>query len=238
MIKRRNAFTLVEMILAVFIFGYMSASMATIYSTTNRHMFQNYRRNIVKTSTLVSMRAIQNNLALATRIDWPNRTAPNDRLNTLAFATNIDQLTGCYPVNPFQPVHWHYFCLGNDPLIAGSRNLYYHTNTTALAAGPACSNFPSPCPTCWTPTSYPVPTCGAAAAGQTVTLLMRHVVPLPATSGGFLFSRRGADGAAPVGAVRVALRSFWQANPRGFGTSQRDVDFTLDTVLSVSRHGP
>jgi hypothetical protein len=67
-------------------------------------------------------------------------------------------------------------------------------------------------------------------------LLMQHAVP--SAMGGNFFSRSTADGAAPVGAVRVALRSFWQANARGFGSSQRDVDFTLDTVISISRYGP
>lgn len=225
--KQRGAFTLVELILAVFLFGYMSASMATIYSTTNRHMFQNYRRNIVKTSTLVSMRAVQNNFAGATRIDSP---ADGARGNVLAFAVNVDQLTRCYPVNPFLPSSWHYFCLANDPLIPGSRTLYYHT--APIAGGNSCA---SASPTIWNGI-YPVPSCGANIGGQTVTLLMQHV--FPSAMGGNLFSRSGSDGAAPVGAVRVALRSFWRANARGFGSSQRDVDFTLDTVLTASRYGP
>jgi len=70
--RSRRAFTLVELIIAVFIFSYIAASLATIYSTTNRHMFQNYRRNVIKTDVLVSMRSIQAGLTAATRLDLPD----------------------------------------------------------------------------------------------------------------------------------------------------------------------
>lgn len=239
--KQRRAFTLVELILAVFIFSYMSASLATIYATTNRHMFQNYRKNVIKTGVLVSMRAIQNNLSLATRIDAP---LDNNWGNVLAFATNVDQLSGCYPVNqdsvngnsalniPANPPAWHYFCVANDPMIPGTRSLYYHTAN--LPPGTPCG---SPGASVWNGV-YPVPSCGASLGGQRVTLLMQHVSPSPAMSG-FLFSRRSADtGTNALGAVRVNLRSFWDSAGRGFGSAARNVDFSLDTVITVNRAGP
>ncbi|HBA61697.1 MAG TPA: hypothetical protein DCZ92_12975, partial [Elusimicrobia bacterium] len=46
--KKRSAFTLMELMVAILIFGFMSAAMASIYSTANRAMFQNYRGNFVK----------------------------------------------------------------------------------------------------------------------------------------------------------------------------------------------
>lgn len=227
--KQRSAFTLVELILAVFIFSYMSASLATIYATTNRHMFQNYRRNTIKTGVLVAMRAIQNNLSVATRIDSP---ADGGWGNVLAFATNVDQASACFPVNAAEPAAWHYFCLANDPLIPGSRSLYYHTAN--LPAGTPCG---SAAPSTWSGV-YPVPSCGANLGGQTITLLMQHVSPSPAM-GSVLFSRRPADtGSNSLGAVRVNLRSFWSAAGRGFGSAARDVDFSLNTVISVNRAGP
>jgi len=65
--KEREGFTLAELVLSVFIFSFIAASLATIVSTTNRHMFQNYRKNIIKTNILISLRSIQNNLSVATR---------------------------------------------------------------------------------------------------------------------------------------------------------------------------
>ncbi|MDD2804586.1 MAG: type II secretion system protein [Elusimicrobiales bacterium] len=220
--KQRNAFTLVELIISVFIFSYIAASLATIYSTTNRHMFQNYRRNVIKTDVLVSMRAIQAGLTQATRLDLP---APGTQNNVLAFAFNVDQNSSCYPVNGALTASWHYYCRGADPLIAGSWNLYHHT--ADLPAGTPCGN---PAASVWNGV-YPVPNCGANIGGQTVTLMMRHVSP----PSGFMFSRRAVDGVDAVGAVRVTLRSFWSAAGRGFGASQRDVDFSLDSVVTVNR---
>lgn len=223
--KKRVGFTLVELVLAVFIFSYIAASMATIYSTTNRHMFQNYRRNVIKSNVMISMRAIHNNLTVATRLDLP---VQGNRGNVLAFATNVDQLTSCYPLIATDrfgaPVRaaWHYFCL------TGANELYYHTAN--LPAGAACTTA---APSFWNGV-YPVPVCGANIGGQTVTLLMRHVSPSPLL-GGLLFSRNNADGAVGVGAVRVLLRSFWQASSANLGRSQRDVDFSLDSVVTMNR---
>jgi prepilin-type N-terminal cleavage/methylation domain-containing protein len=208
--KQRRAFTLVELIISVFIFSYIAASLSTIYSTTNRHMFQNYRRNVIKTDVLVSMRTIQ---------------APGTQNNVLAFAFNVDQNSSCYPVNVALPASWHYFCRAADPVIPGSWNLYHHT--ADLPAGTPCGN---PAATVWNGV-YPVPNCGANIGGQTVTMLMRHVAPPT----GFIFSRRPVDGVDAAGSVRITLRAFWSAAGRGFGSSQRDIDFSLDSVVTVNR---
>lgn len=227
--KRRNAFTLVELIIAMLIFSYMGASLATIYGTANRHMFQNYRRNVIKSDAILAMRAIQKGMQSATRIDLPAR---NNQSNVLAFAVNVDQNTGCYPVNPAFRASWHYYCVGPDPQIPGSLNLYHHT--AQLPAGTACGTM---APTIWNP-AYPVPNCGANIGGQTVTQLMRHVATgnhprVPPPPNGMIFSRRGAEGADGVGAVRVTLRSYWTAANRGFATAQRDVDFMLDSLITA-----
>lgn len=228
--KLRPAFTLVELIIAILLFSYMAASLSTVYSTANRHMFQNYRRNAVKSDVALAMRAIQNNLAAATRIDLPARNAQS---NVLAFAVNVDQLTACYPVNPAVPASWHYFCLAADPLIPTSMNLYYHRAN--LPAGTPCGRAN---PSIWG-VAYPVPACGQNLGGQTVTQLMRHVVAgghvrVPPPANGMMFSRRTAEGADFTGAVRVTLRSYWTAADRGFATSQRDIDFVLDSVVNAT----
>ena len=232
--EKRRAFTLVELMVAIFIFSFMAASMATIYSTAHRHMLQNYRGNAVKSTLLLGMRAIQNNLSAATRLDSPAFGAQG---NVLDFATNVDRLTGCYPVNlaaaaVTRPA-WHHFCLGNDTALPGTQALFYHTANLPV------SNIPfgqagSPV---WNGV-YPVPpgSCGLNMGGQTVLKLSQHVVPpLPGQS---IFSRRSAERINDSATVRVRLRSFWDASARGMAASQRDVDFSLDTVIAASVSRP
>lgn len=231
--EKRRGFSLVELMVAVFIFSFMAASMATIYATAHRHMLQNYRANAVKTTMLLGMRAIQNNLSSATRVDSPANGAQG---NVLDFATNVDGVTGCYPVNQgavaASPPAWHHFCLGNDNDMPGSQALFYHTANLPGAAA-ACGQPGAPV---WNPV-YPVPpgSCGLNMGGQTVIKLSQHVTPRP---GQMLFSRRPAEGINDVSNVRIRLRSFWDASARGMGGSQRDVDFSLDTVIATSVSRP
>lgn len=220
--RKREGFTLAELVLSVFIFSFIAASLATIVSTTNRHMFQNYRSNTIKTNVLISMKAIQNNLSMATRVDTP---AINNSGTVLAFARNVDQNTGCFPVTSAAPASWHYFCQ------AGT-SLYYHTGNITYIAANACGTAT---PAIWNPLTV-VPTCGPGGGGL---LLMESVSP-SLLFGGALFSRRTTDGITGVDTVRVQLRSLWiAAAPAAVGanftTTQRDVDTTLDTVIRFNR---
>jgi prepilin-type N-terminal cleavage/methylation domain-containing protein len=230
MITKRPGFTLVELIVAVLIFGFMMTSLATIYSTSNRYMFQNYRANITKSNVGIAMKAIQNTLSMATRIDQP---AYGSTGNVLAFAQNVDQVSGCYPITNSAPASWHYFCLAADPdpAMAGQWALFYHTGTINLAGTTACG---SATPSTWTQ-SYPA-FCGFGGGG-TVTILMKNVD----TSSYSLFSR--ASGAPYLvtekDIVRVILRSNWQPSARGFGQNgaQRAVDYTMDSIVKASVPG-
>ena len=242
--QKRPGFTLAELILAVLIFSFMMTSLATIYSTSSRNMFQNYRGDVIKTNVGVAMRAVHNNLAVATRIDAP---AAGDAGDILDFATNVDQITGCYPVynDPLKvndDPAWHHFCIGPDPdpvlAAQGVRDLFYHT--APITGGTGCSSV---APTTWGGV-YPVPagSCGQALGGPTVLLLMQFASPNPV-----FFSRRPTEtvlvngvakvtqGVNEADTVRVMLRSWWRPLVRGFGKSQRDVDFTMDTVIKVNR---
>ncbi len=218
--KTRGAFTLIEVMVAVLIFSYMIASLATIYSTSQRHFFQNYRSDVIKTGVVVAMKALQNTLPTATRIDWPARNA---RDTVLKFASNVDQLTGCYPINPALPSTWYLFCLGNDASTPGYQSLYYYNgNVGGSSAATACGKA---APAIFNPNLYyAVPNCGGTPGA---TKLMQYAVP----SAGYIFSRIPADGAAAPGAVRVSLRSFWQATAHSFGRAQHDVDFSMNTLL-------
>src|SRR3989339_356803 len=105
----RKGFTLVELVIATLIFGFMVMSLATLHSTASKHMLQSYRQNTVKSNASVAMRTITARLAEANRIDAP---APGNSGNTLRFAVNVDQRSGCYPINPLVPTSasWHEFC--------------------------------------------------------------------------------------------------------------------------------
>lgn len=226
----RPGFTLAEMILALFIFSFMAASLATIYATANRHMFQNYRNNTIKTNADFAMKVIQNKLAQATRIDVPAAGAAG---NQLAIAENVDQASGCYPIQYGVPVVWHYFCTAADSIDPSVVDLYYHTGQ--ISSGGGSNGCQSDAPTIWGAT-YPVPTCGLSSPGQTVTILMQYVEN-PAGGSGRLFSRSSLDGIIELDLLSVNLRSHWEAATRGFGTKQRqrDIDFTIRSVQKVNR---
>ncbi len=233
----RKGFTMAELILAIFIFGFMSMSLATIYATANRHMFQNYRRNIIKTNADFAMKVLHNTLSTATRIDFPAYGAAAD---TLRFASNVSQglqagnASGCYRISTPDEARWHQFCVApdNTPGNAGVNNLYYHTGTIpggnagCMVAAPATWNGTGA-------SGYPA-FCGFGGGG-TVTLLMQYVVPPPAPRSQFTFSRAALDGVREVPSVRISLRSFWVAANRGFGSNQRDVDFSLDSLITINR---
>jgi prepilin-type N-terminal cleavage/methylation domain-containing protein len=229
--KNRKGFTLAEMVLALFIFGFMSMSLATIYATANRHMFQNYRRNIIKTNADFAMKLLHNTLTTATRIDWPVYGASG---TVLAFASNVDQTTGRYPLNTAAAADWHYFCVAPDDQDPTVIALYYHTGRLSNGAGGVPStNALNPAAPVFTTASYPA--CGPGGGGV-VTKLMQHLaIPPSPVEVQNPFSRAAADGVREVPAVRVRLHSFWRADTRGFGNSQRDIDFFLDSVLTVNR---
>jgi len=224
---KRSGFSLPELVLAMFIFGFMSMSLATIYATANRHMFQGYRSSIIKTNGDYAMKAIQNNLSVATRLDFP---AYGSGGNALAFATNVDQMNGCYPISQLDPAAWYYFCVTADAVMPGVSDLYYHTGPINGGTGCMVAN-----PTTWT---GPYPAFCGPGGGGTVTLLMQYIVAPNVQADAqsqFIFSRSAADGVREVPVVRVRLHSFWDAGARGFGSTQRNVDFTLDSLVSSNR---
>lgn len=235
---KRPGFTLAELVIAVLIFGFMSTSLATIYSTANRHMFQNYRNNMIKSSVSMAMIDIRRNLQQATRVDIPAAGAGG---NVLALAVNVDQLTGCYPVNNATALTpaWHYYCTRADAIDPTIIDLYHHTgaiNGDATWCGSSPDKF-------WAGAgAYPVPICGAAIAGQTVTLIMQYsAAPLSPPYSPVMFSRIASapDNVYERDSVLVTLRSFWEAHKRGFGTKQRqrDVDFTLASQVKITGSG-
>lgn len=234
----RKGFSLAEVVLALFIFGFMSMSLATIYATANRHMFQNYRRNTISTNADFTMKLLHNTLATATRLDSP---AFGGAGNALAFASNVDHgrpnpdNPGCYPISASDDARWHYFCVAPDNLDGTFNSLYYHTGL--LRAGNGAGTVPTTSCLSAAAATFGIngyPACGPGGGG-TVTKLMQHIQPPDAPRSQAVFSRAAADGVREVPAVRITLRSVWRADARGFGASQRDIDFTLDSLVTVNR---
>ncbi len=223
---KRAGFTLAELIITTLIFGFMVTSLATIYSTANKHMFQNYRINTFKSNASIAMKTITTRLQEANRIDAPGLNVSG---SILAFAVNIDKMSGCYPVNPAEVSSWHYFCHSSQITAdcpSGSC-LYYHT--AVIAGGGICPSGPA-----WSGI-YPVAFCGPGGGG-TVTLLSSYLFPrIPAPA---LFSR-GASSAI----VNISLRVRWDpatnyvAGSHDFRTSGKLIDSTLATAVRVNCAG-
>jgi len=233
----RKGFTLIEFLIAILLFGFMAMSLATIYSTAHKHMFQNYRQNTVKANASVAMKTITSRLQQGNRIDLP---LPGESGNILAFAVNVDQVSGCYPVNPDTPsmTAWHYFCYlpGVTAQCPLGNCLFYHTGP--IAGGAGC-----PSGTVWnTANGYPVAgNCGRITRpGEAVPLLLSSFVS-PAPS---LFSRpNGGAGTLGNSVVNINLRVYWdpwaQAVPgvKDFRSTARLIDVTLNTNVRVVRSG-
>ena len=228
-VTKRAGFTLLELVVAMLIFGFMVTSLATIYSAANKHMFQNYRMNTFKSNASISMKVITTRLQEANRIDAPGLNASGA---ILAFAVNVDQMNGCYPINPAEPVTWHYFChssLVTADCPSGSC-LYYHT-------GPIIGGVGCPGPA-WV-ANYPVTFCGPGGSTvppSTITLLASYIYPSVTP---VLFSRQSIAGSD---LVKISLRVRWDPDTNStastnFSSTSRLIDTTLDTTVRVTRAG-
>ena len=224
--KLRRAFTLAELLIAMLIFSFMMLSMVGIYSAANKHMFQNYRQNAVRSGALVAMKTITARLQEANRIDIPAAGAAG---NVLAFAGNVDNFSGCYRINPAITPSWHFICHAPAVTVACPYGncLYHHTGT--IAGGGGCPGGPY-----WA-VSYPV-VCGQS--GGTITQLAYDVVPTPS-----LFYRTDTDFAGrPL--VKVRLRVFWDPptdytpGVRDFRSVGRRIDSTLVTAVKLNIAAP
>ncbi len=214
--KEREGFTLIELLIVTIIFGMMTMSLAAIYSTANKHMFQGYRQNAIKSGASLAIKTISSRLTEATRIDSPSAGGSNE----LAFASNVDQLTGCYPVNPDEDVVWHKFCYipGITAQCPQGNCLYYHTGTIQVIGGGKC-----PGGQVWGGGSV-YPACGSG----TVMRLASFVQP---PAGGFLFSRDSTMGNT---LVNVRLRVLW--DPAASGQSKFSTARAIDTTLTTTAH--
>lgn len=228
-LRFRTGFTLVELLISMLIFAMMMSALATIYGTISRHMFQNYKQNILKTNLSVAVKFIQSRLMLATRVDSPAFTKSD---NVLAFTTNVDAQSGCSPINFLVPNKWHYFCRaynGKEKYY----DLYHHTGDIAKV------NTTGGCPASAGHSNewigkvqmdgrcYPIAFCGKKGGGEVTKILENVQLPLS----GFMFSRasdssiKKKDRVREIDQVRVTVRTKKTID------DGRPIDVSLDTVV-------
>lgn len=215
MMKNRPGFTLAELLIAILIFSLMMISLATIYGTSNRHLFQSYRENVVKSNLNIAMKTIQNAVSKATRIDAPS---PGSSSNELKVATNVDNTTGCYPLIPGKNIEWHYFYLDT------ANKMLYHCQDSISTSGSA-----TPCPgsgLTWTSGSY--------SCTSPEILLKDAVTDTDVMGENYLFSRKQISSQGKTRTesdqVRVVLRVDWQPDA-GLSKAARPVQVTFDTTV-------
>ncbi|GAB4031966.1 MAG: hypothetical protein Fur0012_09930 [Elusimicrobiota bacterium] len=228
--KKRQAFSLIELMVAILIFSFMLMSMSSMYVTAEKHMMQNYRYDRLRTSLTAAARFLKNTSAQGTMIYRPTDTLPNSNFNVLAFASNVDYKTGCYPINSGVEARWHYFCMTRCPAqytgtsgFGAPQCLYYHTQQ--ILGGGGC-----PGGAAWNAAgSFPV-TCGIQTRGATekVVLLLPYVTT-PTTAPNFLFSRNGLE----RNIVKTSIRVQWSP-PASLSNVSRTVDTTLETYLAFN----
>ena len=226
--KSRKGFSLVELLIASLIFGFMTVTMVAINAAINKQMFHNYRANAFKSDASIAMKDLTNRLQEANRIDQP---ALNSSGAILAFAVNVDQMSGCYPINAAEASRWHYFCHSGlvTPDCPSGSCIYHHTGP--INGGGGCPNGPF-----WDAASYPVTSCGTDGGG-TVTLLASYIFPSsPAPE---LFSRRVADGITASNLVKIKLRVRCDPATDVNAAARKDrvIDTTLDTTVRLNRAG-
>lgn len=213
--KKRNAFTLLELSVATAISSFVMISMASIYTAANKHVFQSYRSDAVKGGVSLSMRAMRQVMAQATRIDQPANGSTGTRL---AVASNVDALTGCHPIattsfdTDAPAPKWHLFCI--DSSNPNNLRLYYHSGNISTSCG-----CPGPCFF-----NNPANTTACGSAGG--VLLGQY---LTAGSG---FSRVAGSVPGPT-AVRASIHSIWNSGG-SVSPTQHAVDYSLDGVFSAA----
>jgi prepilin-type N-terminal cleavage/methylation domain-containing protein len=223
----KKGFTLIELMVATIISLLMVLSLTAIFSTASKYFFKSYRQNNMKNGDALAMKAITARLQEANRLDLPPFNLSG---NTLAFAINVDAVTGCYPVNQAEKTLWYYYCY-SAPVTNNCPDgncLFQHTGQFTGTGGGGCPpaatvqfwNFPSGQ---YTVGLYPVTACGPGGGG-TVTLLTSFLAPAPV-----LFSRTASDVVADS-LVKIRLPVHW--DPKN--ASSAPLDYALATTVRAN----
>ncbi|MCX7641404.1 MAG: type II secretion system GspH family protein [Elusimicrobiales bacterium] len=210
----KKGYTLVEIIVALAIFAFMSLALSGVFATANRFFYHQYREDVLKVRFITAMKYIQNKMMVANEILTPTpgnvSTSITFFTNAVTNPSNTNQI--CNPYSPVQP-QWHHFCLTPcSPPLSGNC-LYYHWGNLAITNCPTYTNIP--------PISV---TCGSAG----------NVVFMSDSINSITFSRQNL----PINLVRVNLSLFSQAKGNqttDAGIVGRDISHTFETYISINK---
>ena len=209
----KKGFTLVEILVALVIFGFMVLALSGVFATANRFFYHQYREDILKTRFITAMKYIQNKMMVANEIITPayGYLSSNITFITNAVANPSNPNLICRPYSPAS-TDWHHFCITPCPSPFSGNCLYYHTGQiTSISNCPSYSSVPSITPSC----------------GSSALLLTDSISSL-------IFSRQNI----PRNLVRVNISLYSQA--KGDQTSSsgivgRDIAHTFETYISINK---
>ncbi|MFA5140449.1 MAG: prepilin-type N-terminal cleavage/methylation domain-containing protein [Elusimicrobiota bacterium] len=220
-------FTLVELLVAVAIFAMVVAGMAVIYSTAFKQGTGLLTDTRLKANSAVAMRAIQSELAQATRLQLP---LPNSSGKHLRGWTNVSPDVGpdgSTPVklamdNVVADRHWFHFCLQEGS--AGGCNttqnpvscLFYYRGPDGAAWASTWGITDANCGT----------TVGGVAPDLLASSIVGFVANAPVAEG--YFTRTSGSGVSEGNQVRVSFQMRQFATP-----NSPPVEFTTDSTYSV-----
>lgn len=210
----KKGYTLVEIIVALAIFAFMSLALSGVFATANRFFYHQYREDILKTRFITAMKYIQNKMMTSNEIITP---AAGNVSSNITFITNAVR----NPSNPSQicnpypaiSTSWHHFCITPCVSPLSGNCLYYHSGTVAISNCPSYSATPAISVTC--------------GSGSSAVFLTDSISSLT-------FSRQSL----PNNIVRVNIALYSQAKgdqTADSGIVGRDIAQTFETYISVNK---
>jgi prepilin-type N-terminal cleavage/methylation domain-containing protein len=218
--QRQAGFTLVELLVAVAIFAMVVAGLSVIYSTAFMQGTGLLTDTRMKGSSAVAMRAIQNELAQATRLQLP---APGTSDNHLRGWTNMSP-DGDPPVRPDMngdsaDTHWFHFCI-QDQNMAGCGTAQNPVSCIFYYRGPDGAAWMSS-------GNINDANCGTLVDGVEPDLLASSIVGVAPAAEGY-FTRTSNSGVSEGNQVRVGFQM------RQFATvNSPPVEFAVDSTYNV-----
>lgn len=225
-LRRRRGdpgFTLLELLLSVFIFSMVIAGLSVIYATAFNQGFRTIQESDLKVMGAIASRALQTQLAQATMLQTPAAGGNSDSLRgfTNATMTNGALFNTLTPAAAWNPAAagWFYFCV----------------QTAAVGACEAAPALGKGCIVAYIGGSGYFTggvSCGDPAGGVTPMVLSQWVkVDTGAPSSSNYFSRAAGDSVRERNQVRANFRLFRPPTKTTMLISY-DVDMTMNMIFS------
>jgi len=227
LMKKKDGFTIVELIIASLLFSMVIAALSAIYATAFGQSGRTFRESRTKLMATMSMRALMREMAQATRIDLPSKNSSGSHLtgcsNARTDSTRVTTLNG-------EKSRRFHFCVrminrssglcDGDPDAAPC--LFYYSNEVT-------GNCPA--------TDVTSTNCGGTTGLGTPELLASGLEEVPdfstivPTSGFYIFSRDQDYFAQEDNGVRI---SYFVTRPPGPNSPK--LYFQVDTN-AISQYG-